>query len=44
MDLRILNWTVLKVIFRFKKLPKKVQAIVDDYNKDYHAQHPEEQH
>jgi lipopolysaccharide/colanic/teichoic acid biosynthesis glycosyltransferase len=44
MDLRILNWTVLKVIFRFKKLPKKVQAIVDDYNKDYHAQHPEKQH
>jgi lipopolysaccharide/colanic/teichoic acid biosynthesis glycosyltransferase len=44
MDLRILNWTVLKVIFRFKKLPKKVQAIVDDYNKEYHAQHPEEQH
>jgi len=31
MDFRILVLTVLKVVFRFKKLPKKIQAVVDDY-------------
>jgi len=34
MDFRILVLTVLKVIFHFKRLPKKVQAVVDDFMKE----------